>query len=155
MNSGLLPCRQILYRLSHQGSPMTSTQLFLILQRTALQPEWYHIMMLTQPFKDIILSFSYQEVDLPPSESESEVDQSCLTLCDPMDCSLPASSSHGIFPGKNTGVGCHFLLQGIFPTQGLSPSLPHCRQTQSEPPGKPRPSTKMDIKALDLRAVCL
>ena len=31
-------------------------------------------------------------------------------------------------PGKNTGVGCHFLLQGIFPTQGLSPGLLHCRQ---------------------------
>ena len=30
------------------------------------------------------------------------------------------------FPGKNTGVGCHFLLQEIFPTQGLNPSLPHC-----------------------------
>ena len=28
-------------------------------------------------------------------------------------------------PGKNTGVGCHFLLQGIFPTQGLNPSLVH------------------------------
>ena len=33
------------------------------------------------------------------------------------------------FPGKNTGVGCRFLLQGIFPTQGLNPGLPHCRQT--------------------------
>ena len=32
-------------------------------------------------------------------------------------------------PGKNTGVGCHFLFQGIFPTQGLNPSLLHCRQT--------------------------
>ena len=32
-------------------------------------------------------------------------------------------------PGKNTGVGCHFLLQGIFPTQGLNRGLPHCRQT--------------------------
>ena len=30
-------------------------------------------------------------------------------------------------PGKNTGVGCHSLLQGIFPTQGPNPSLPHCR----------------------------
>ena len=29
---------------------------------------------------------------------------------------------------KNTGVGCHFLLQGIFPTQGSNPGLPHCRQ---------------------------
>ena len=33
------------------------------------------------------------------------------------------------FPGKNTGVCCHFLLQEIFPTQGLNPGLPHCRQT--------------------------
>ena len=33
------------------------------------------------------------------------------------------------FPGKNTGVGCHFLLQGIFPTQGSNPGLPYCRQT--------------------------
>ena len=30
--------------------------------------------------------------------------------------------------GKNTGMGCHFLLQGIFPTQGLNPGLPDCRQ---------------------------
>ena len=32
------------------------------------------------------------------------------------------------FPGKNTGVGCHFPHQGIFPTQGLNPDLLHCRQ---------------------------
>ena len=32
-------------------------------------------------------------------------------------------------PGKNTGVGCHFLLQGIFPTQGSNLGLLHCRQT--------------------------
>ena len=31
--------------------------------------------------------------------------------------------------GKNTGVGCHFILQGIFPTQGSNLGLPHCRQT--------------------------
>ena len=36
-----------------------------------------------------------------------------------MDCSLPHSSVHKSFPVKNTGVGCHFLLQGIFLTQGL------------------------------------
>ena len=128
------------------------------------------------------------------------VTQSCLTLCDPMDYSLPGSSVHGIlqarilewvtitfsrgsswhrdqtrvsytagrfftiraiskwkneteilvtqsdslqFHGlgltkclcpwdslsKNTGVGCHFLLQGIFPNQGSNPGLLHCRQT--------------------------
>ena len=33
------------------------------------------------------------------------------------------------FLGKSTGVGRHFLLQGIFPTQGSNPGLPHCRQT--------------------------
>ena len=37
---------------------------------------------------------------------------SCLTLCDHMGCSPPGSSVHGIFPGKNNGVGCHFLFQG-------------------------------------------
>ena len=44
------------------------------------------------------------------------VTQSCLTLCDPMDCSLPGSSVHGIL--QPSGVGCHFLHQGIFPMQG-------------------------------------
>ena len=108
-------------------------------------------------------------------KSQSEVSQSCLTLSDPMDCSLPGSSVHGIFqarvlewvviafsgnntiyleiccvcaqlhshvqlfvtswaeacqaplsvgsPGKDTGMGCHSLLQGIFLTQGLNPTL--------------------------------
>ena len=32
------------------------------------------------------------------------------------------------FPGKDTGVGCHFLLQGIFPTQGSNPGILHCSQ---------------------------
>ena len=95
---------------------------------------------------------------------------SCLPLCDPMVGSLPGSSVHGIFPGKNTRVRCHALLQGIFPkwvkwkslscaqlfsipwtspwnspgkntglgslyllqgiflTQGSNPGLPHCRR---------------------------
>ena len=49
----------------------------------------------------------------------------CLILCDPMDCSLPGYMD---FLGRNTGVGCHFLLQGIFPTQGLNLDLLHCKQ---------------------------
>ena len=56
------------------------------------------------------------------------VAQSCLTLSYPMDCSPPASSIHGDSPGKNTGVGCHALLQGIFPTWGSNPGLPYCRR---------------------------
>ena len=46
-----------------------------------------------------------------------------------MDWGVPRLLSPWDFPGKSTGVGCHFLLQEIFPTQGLNPSLPHCRQT--------------------------
>ena len=53
------------------------------------------------------------------------VPQSCPALGDPVDCSSPGSSVHGIL--KKTGRSCCFLLQGIFPTQGLNPGL-HCRQ---------------------------
>ena len=41
--------------------------------------------------------------------------------------SPPGSSVHRDSPGKNIGVGCHALLQGIFPTQGSKPGLPLCR----------------------------
>ena len=62
-----------------------------------------------------------------------------------MDCSPPGSSVHEIFPGKDTGVGCHFLLQGIFPTQGSNPvlqadSLP--TELQGKPYDRPRPCIK-------------
>ncbi|CAI9158808.1 unnamed protein product [Rangifer tarandus platyrhynchus] len=51
-------------------------------------------------------------------ESES-VDCSVVSdSLDPMDCSLPGSSVHRDSPGRNTGVGCHSLLQGTFLTQG-------------------------------------
>jgi len=45
----------------------------------------------------------------------------------PMDCSPPGSSIHGDSPGKNSGVGCHALLQGIFPIQGSNSGILHCR----------------------------
>ena len=54
--------------------------------------------------------------------------QSCLTLCDPMDSSTPDSSVHGESPDKNIGVGCHALLQGIFPSQKSNWELFHCRR---------------------------
>ena len=56
------------------------------------------------------------------------VTQSCSTFCDPMNYSPPGSSVYGDSPGKNTGVGCHALLQGFFPIQGSNPGLPHYRQ---------------------------
>ena len=57
------------------------------------------------------------------------VAQSCLTLCNPTDCSLIGSSVHGIFQARILpGVGSHSLLQGIFLTQELTLGLLHCRQ---------------------------
>ena len=65
-----------------------------------------------------------------PSQKKSE--NVCLSvvsdLSDPMDCSPPGSSVHGDSPGKNTGVGCHTLLQGIFPIQGSNLGLLHYKQ---------------------------
>ena len=68
------------------------------------------------------------------------VAQSCPPLCNPMSCSSPGSSVHGDSQSKNTGVSCHALLQGIFPTQGSNTVLPHCRWIflPTEPPGKPK-----------------
>ena len=61
---------------------------------------------------------------------ESEVAQLCLTLCDPVDWLWPTRLlGPWDFPGKNTGVGCHFLLQETFPAQRLNSGLRNCRQT--------------------------
>ena len=54
--------------------------------------------------------------------------QSCPTLCNPVDCSPPRLLCPWDFPGKDTGVDCHFLLQGIFLAQGSNQGLLHCRQ---------------------------
>ena len=86
LNPGLPHCRQLLYHLSHQGSPSDDCRPLLY-----------------------------------------SVTQSCLTLCNAMGYSLPGSSVHGDSPGKYTDVGCHAILQAIYPTQGLNPGLPHCR----------------------------
>ena len=63
-----------------------------------------------------------------------------MPICDPMNCMWLAKL---LCPwnslGKNTGVGSHYLLQGIFLTQGSNWGLPHCRQIlyYLSPPGKP------------------
>ena len=54
------------------------------------------------------------------------VTQSCPALCDPMDCSLPGSSVHGILQARI--LEWVAIPQGIFPTQGSNPSFLHCRQ---------------------------
>ena len=85
------------------------------------------------------LSLFIKEPDLSDGCSQEEnfrvgleyvclVAQSCLTLCDPMQYRRLGFSVHQDSPGKNTGVGCHALLQGIFLSQGLNPGLLHCRR---------------------------
>ena len=82
--------------------------------------------------------------------------QWCPTLCNPARLLWPWD-----FPGKNTGVGFHFLPQGMFPTQGLNPRLLHLllwagRFFPTEPPGKPMRqdislynATQVRLKAYD------
>ena len=69
------------------------------------------------------------------------VTQSCPTLCDPTDCSPTRLLCPWNSPDKISGMGWHFLLQGIFLTQGLNPSLPHftnwaTREAENGKPGK-------------------
>ena len=59
--------------------------------------------------------------------NEYAVAQSCPKLCNLMNRVMPGFSVHGDSPGKNTGVGCHALLHGTFPTQGSNPGLPPYR----------------------------
>ena len=59
----------------------------------------------------------------------SEVAQSCLTLCDPVDRSPPGSSVHGILQARILEWVAISFSKGIFPTQGSNPGLQHYRQT--------------------------
>ena len=67
--------------------------------------------------------------------------QLCLILCNPLNCSLPGfkiPSVHGDSPAKNTAMGCHSLLQGIFPIQWSKPSPTlEADSLPSEPPRQP------------------
>ena len=83
-----------------------------------------------------------------------------------MDCSPPGSSAYGDSPGKNTGMGCHALLQGIFTTQGSNLGLPqfrrilyHLSHQGSRPPPDHRTPHKMgqleQIRGLHSQGVTL
>ena len=81
--------------------------------------EWWWQLSYISFVKSLTKSCAYAVLCLDP--------QSCLILCDPMDCSPPGFSVHGDSLGKKTVVACHTLLQWIFLTQGSNPGLPHCR----------------------------
>ena len=74
--------------------------------------------------------------------------QLCLTLCSPMDCILPGPS----VPGKGTGVGFHFLLQGIFPTHGSNPCLLALLLADSLPLVSPCLSSVLKVNVLVARS---
>ena len=118
-NPGLLHCRWILYQLSHKGSPKILEWVDYAFSRGSSQPR-------------NLTRVSCIASDSLPTELSGKPDyvwcstQLSPTLCDPMDCSWPDSSDHGDSPGKNTGVGCHALLQGIFPIWELNQCLLHC-----------------------------
>ena len=68
-----------------------------------------------------------EDVMLNERKVKSEVAQSCLTLCNHMDCSLPAPPSME-FSRQEYWSGLPFPFPGIFPTQGSNLGLLHCRQ---------------------------
>ena len=90
--------------------------------------DMYLIIVLPVAMMSMVVTHLRENWILKRSIKINEVAQSYLTLCNPLDCSPPGSSINGIFPGKSTRVGCHFLFRGIFPTQGWNSDLLCCRQ---------------------------
>ena len=76
------------------------------------------------------------------------VDQSYPALCDPMDCISPGSSICGDSPGKNTGVGVHAHLQGIFPE--IEPRSPTLQVDSSPSESLGKPSSNFLVASLGL-----
>ena len=106
-----------IYMYTNYYKQIWSEQFYFQLWKTEISPYFFHRWIWLQTMYGI---YTYcAELCL--------VAQLHPTLCHPMDCSPPGSSVLGDSPGKNTGVGCHALLQGIFPTQGSNPGLPHFR----------------------------
>ena len=85
-----------------------------------------------------VMSHNLQALE---SEVKVLVTQSCPTLCNPMDCSLPGKNT-GVEKNNNNniGMGFHSLLQGNLPKPGIKPRSPAALQADSllsEPPGNP------------------
>ena len=87
---------------------------------------------------------------MPANSGVCLVAQLCPTLCDPMDYSPARLLCPWNSPGKNTGVGCHSLLQGNLPNPGIKPSCPGLQADSlpCEPPGKLSPKQEMQVQSL-------
>ena len=144
-NPSLLHCKQILYGLSHIHSSNFIQCLLLARRCQAITiTSWgltgqqkahrWSLVFIVRDIttSDMLTMWKNRVIDLTKWRICCAVlcivTQSCLSFCNTMNCSQPGSSVHGDSPCKNTGVDSHCLLQGIFPTQGLNPGLPHCRQ---------------------------
>ena len=114
-----------------KSARVLGTSVFVELECTTFSddsPTWK--LLRISVFKSCYRAWSLTAAPLSWSSvrKENEVAQLSPTLSDPMDCSTTRLLRPRNFPGKSTGVDCHFLLQGIFPTWELNPGLPHCRQ---------------------------
>ena len=78
---------------------------------------------------------------------ESEVTESCLTLRDPMDCSLTASSVHGIFQARILECVAISFSRGFFPSPEIKPGSPTLQSDYFplDPPGKPAQITSSQL----------
>ena len=79
--------------------------------------------------RPILYQLSYQGSPKLYEDHESEVTQSCPTLCDPVDCSPPGSSVHGILQARILEWVAISFSRGSSQTRGCNPGLPHCGQT--------------------------
>ena len=164
----LSPSRKVPIAVEKKEKPFCikyATAIFIFKNKTILGIKFKLLILQTVDWVAQCQPWAWKLPSFSVSKKWSEVAQSCLSLCNPMDCGLLGFSIHGIFqarilewvtisfsrdlpdpgiepgspaletdaltsepPGKpkNTGVGCHARLQGIFPTQGSNQRHPRC-----------------------------
>ena len=113
---GLAPPTTVIQKLSNPPSPRS-----LVFRAAASRG--FHLTSSNLPFTFSVIFFPIWN-----SENESEVAQSCLTLCNPVDSSPLGSCIHGILQARILEWVAISLSRGIFLTQGSHPDLPHCGQ---------------------------
>ena len=117
-----------------RGDPQDGSQLTMVGTNSLIHLSGFSsfpVLFLLTPPTPILTSWDHFRITYlcpcpgsAPVRAACLVTQSCLTPCDPMDCSPPGLCPRDS-PGNNAGVGCHSLFQGIFPTQGSNLCLLH------------------------------